>query len=284
MIPFFFGSYQKQLFGIYHPANSRDIMSHGVLLCPPVGHEHLRTYMAFRQLALQLSALGFDVLKFDYYGIGDSAGETEDGSVDIWIGDVQRAYQELKDMAGVQSISLVGLRLGATLAVEAVSTGLKAKNLVLWDPVVAGRDYIRELRELTKEVLNGTQANRLGNIEELVGFPYAAQNISLISNLDLLRVRFGGAKNTFLVLSEEKDEYLNLFTHIESTGCEVEKVVLNSLDSSEGSESKSYQEHEIQSMVAQWSSKADFNQALIDHFTISYISTLLKKQHDRKSI
>lgn len=277
MTPLFFGSRQQQLFGMYHPANSRNSMSHGVLLCPPVGQEHLRTYMAFRQLAIQLSSLGFDVLKFDYYGVGDSAGESEQGSIDVWIGDVKRAYQELKDMSGLQSVSIVGLRLGAALAAKAVSTGLKVKNLVLWDPVVKGHEYIRELRELTANVLNGCSDSELTHIEVLVGFPFATQNVASISNLDVSEIDLAAARNTFLILSENRHDYQELFTQLESSGRKVAKKTMNSIGIPDDPELKTRHEHETQSMIAQWSSKDEFDQALIAHVTISEISTILKK-------
>src|SRR5207249_11329319 len=48
-----------------------------------------------RQLAARLARLGLDVLRFDYYGTGDSAGQGEDATLHTCIEDVVRATEEL---------------------------------------------------------------------------------------------------------------------------------------------------------------------------------------------
>jgi hypothetical protein len=187
-------------------------------------------------------------------------------------------------MSGVQSVSIVGLRLGAALAAEAVSTGLKVKNLVLWDPVVKGLEYIREMRALTANVLNGYCTSDMAHTELLVGFLFATRNIASISNLDVLRLNLVEARKTFLILSEDRPDYQELFTQLESTGRKVVKKTLSAIGVPDDPESKRGHEHETQSMTGLWSSKDEFDQALIAHDTISEISTILKKRHNGKSI
>ena len=90
---------------------------------------------------------GRTALRLDYDGTGDSAGEQWDADrVAAWRGSVAYGADELRNM-GHHDITVVGLRLGATLALlEASSLG--ATRLVAWAPVVSGRRYVRELRML----------------------------------------------------------------------------------------------------------------------------------------
>jgi uncharacterized protein len=276
MNPFFFGSRNRQLFGVYHPAKRHPSCMHGVVLCPPIGQEYMRTHMAIRQLAIQLSSVGFDVLKFDYYGLGDSAGTSEEGNPDLWRDDVRTAYRELKDVSGMTSISIIGLRLGAALAAEATFTGLSVKNLLLWDPVVRGREYIEEMRKLTSGVLQGKEDHGPGDCETLVGFPFAARTISMLSAIDLMQIASAGKMNVFLVCSEGREEYGQLHRHIEASGHSVRMINLLEISKGASSEIQGGHIEEAEKMVAQWSDQDEFNQALIAHYAISEITSLLK--------
>ena len=58
---------------------------------------------------------GFDVLRFDYEGTGDSAGDlTEPDRVDAWLRNIERVVDEARELAGSSEVALVGLRIGAS--------------------------------------------------------------------------------------------------------------------------------------------------------------------------
>jgi pimeloyl-ACP methyl ester carboxylesterase len=96
-----------------------------------------------------LNKKGFPVLRFDYRGTGDSFGDLEDTSVSDWLEDISVAAEELKHTAQVDSISIVGLRLGGLLASAASSTNTKLKinRLILWDTLASGKDYQEDLNQ-----------------------------------------------------------------------------------------------------------------------------------------
>src|SRR5262245_54436859 len=106
MNPFFFGTSERQLFGAYEPAANgrRDA---GVVLCPPLGSEFLFAHPTYRLLARRLAAAGHHVLRLDYHGTGDSAGEFEDTHQPQWLDDIDMAIVELKDIAHVSRVALV---------------------------------------------------------------------------------------------------------------------------------------------------------------------------------
>src|SRR3954467_14174163 len=71
--------------GWYHaPAGrSRDLV---VVLCPPIGYEGICGYPVLVQIARTLAAGGLPVLRFDYHGTGDSAGDdTQPSRVQAWL-------------------------------------------------------------------------------------------------------------------------------------------------------------------------------------------------------
>ena len=80
-------------------------------------------YRVWRILAERLAGVGFDVLRFDYEGTGDSAGDPEEpGRLEAWIGNIERVVEEARALAGASEVALVGLRIGATLALQAAAS------------------------------------------------------------------------------------------------------------------------------------------------------------------
>ena len=76
----------------------------GVVLCPPLGYEYMSSYRTYRILADRLAALGFDVIRLDYDGTGNSSGHTEDsGRVPAWLCSIRYAMAETRRLAGSMS-------------------------------------------------------------------------------------------------------------------------------------------------------------------------------------
>jgi uncharacterized protein len=114
------------------------------LLCRPFGSEAIRASMFFRSLAARLSRDGCATLCFDYHGTGDAPGEGRHQSMQNWQQDILVADAYLRRSAGVMRSHWFGLALGATLAARAAlqaAPSSRPSQLVLWEPVVDGRDY-----------------------------------------------------------------------------------------------------------------------------------------------
>jgi pimeloyl-ACP methyl ester carboxylesterase len=183
MNPFFFGTGDRRLFGAYTPARASASPPRAAVLCNPWGQEYLRAHRTLRQLAGHLSRAGVDVLRFDYHGTGDSAGEPPDAALAAWHADVGMAIDELRDMTGVERVGLVGLRLGATLAAGVAAGRADVDRLVPWDPVVLGAEYVGELEaaasgpaagggvEVLGFVLTDAMARELRSVDLLAAIP-----------------------------------------------------------------------------------------------------------------
>jgi pimeloyl-ACP methyl ester carboxylesterase len=147
--PVVFGPAGRQLMGIYHAAEPDVALGTGVVLCNPLGYEAMCAHRTYRHLARRLAAAGFDVLRFDYQGTGDSSGRNDEPHrVRAWLDSIGAAIDELRAVAGVTSVDLFGVRLGATLAALAAGERRDIRGIVLWAPAVSGRAYVREHRAL----------------------------------------------------------------------------------------------------------------------------------------
>ena len=172
-MPLFFGPSQRPLFGAYHPAAQRG--DRGVVLCNPWGEEYLCAHPSLGLLARQLAGAGNHVLRFDYGGTGDSGGMATEGTLKTWRDDLEWALDEIRDLGDVRKIAIVGLRLGGTLAALAAAERKDVDRLVLWDPVVDGSDYVRELlhdpEKVTHSSAHADLARREGReVPEIGGF------------------------------------------------------------------------------------------------------------------
>ncbi|MDK9557685.1 alpha/beta hydrolase [Marinobacter sp. M216] len=145
MEAFYFGPSESYLFGAFHPRQGAS-RNEAIVLCNPFGQEYLRAHKSIRRLAINLASLGYPVLRFDYRGTGDSAGDISGVSADQWVTDIGHAIQELQDMAAVPRVALIGLRLGALLAAKATLENDQVSRLVMWDPVVDGSAYVEGIR------------------------------------------------------------------------------------------------------------------------------------------
>lgn len=118
--------------------------SSAVLIVPPLGYEYFSSHASLKRLADLLAARGFTVVRFDFHGNGDSAGLAWDPDrLGAWRSSVRDVLAAMRE-AGCTQIHAVGLRFGATMALEL--TGLA--SVVAWAPVVSGKRWMRELKML----------------------------------------------------------------------------------------------------------------------------------------
>jgi uncharacterized protein len=215
MNPFYFGTDERRLFGVYEAA-SRATTEHAVVLCHPWGADYIHAYRAMRQLAKMLTAKGIHTLRFDYFGTGDSAGDTTAGDLPGWETDIQSAIEELKDTAGTATVSLIGLRLGASLAANvAVRLGAQIRSLVLWDPVVSGTEHLAELHRAARTgwLMPRPAVARPageGGGHEITGFPLTEAMATAFSLIDLAALAPGLPDRTLIVISQPVGSHAGL--------------------------------------------------------------------------
>ena len=142
--PVWFGEAGQNVFGLYHaPAEGDGGLA--IVLCNPFGYEAMCTHRAYLHLALSLVRRGFPVLRFDYHGTGDSAGDDDDP--ERWTGwqrSVQAAIDKVRALSGCAHVGAFGARLGANLALAACADRHDVVAFALWGPFATGRAFLRE--------------------------------------------------------------------------------------------------------------------------------------------
>jgi alpha-beta hydrolase superfamily lysophospholipase len=184
---FYLTSQGHPLFAWLHTRQAGSNVDHGVVICPPIGHEQLHAHRTLRHLADALARQGTPTLRFDWHGTGDSAGQDEDPSrLATWQANVRDTVEWMRQELGCRHVSVIGMRLGATLAALA-SEDHDIDNLVLWAPVTNGRAYVREMKaiDLTSEYRPVTRPEDSSDIEAAgyVLSQLAAAELSLVNLL-----------------------------------------------------------------------------------------------------
>ncbi|MDO6461124.1 amino acid adenylation domain-containing protein [Granulosicoccaceae sp. 1_MG-2023] len=181
--PMYFGEGDGRLYGVYHAPAGAATPRAAVLLCQPFGHEYMRTHRSLRLLADKLAGLGFAVLRFDYRGTGDSAGNSEHVTFGQLERDTALAADTLRELSKRKKLSVVGVRHGAYLTPAAGADG----RVVLWDPVTDGRAALKAWRKLNGEALADLDRYRFkqhGDSDtELLGYHFSTALLGAIGAL-----------------------------------------------------------------------------------------------------
>lgn len=201
----YFGAEGRPLFGFYHPPKEGPWRGIGVVLCPPIGTDRTRSDRVYRHLAERLAEAGFACLRFDLFGTGDSGGdESSPGLLPAWLDDVGQAVEEVRARSGAKKVSLIGLRLGATLAMLHATDRSDVDSLVLWSPYVSGAAFVSEVTKLHKLYLRidpqlaGATPTRADG-EEALGMLLSRALIADLSKIDLLKTTRRPARRSLFI-------------------------------------------------------------------------------------
>ncbi len=177
-----FGLGTRELVGMLHEPARDGACRFGVLICPPFGQEGVRTHRMLRVLADRLARDGQHVLRFDYYGTGESLGDDEDATLEGSVRDVLLAAAELEHHAVCVRSVWIGLRLGGSAALlAAASTARPPDRLVLCDPVLDGSAYLQTLQDAHRETRRTSYSLRVwqppdesGGTFDAIGFGFGS--------------------------------------------------------------------------------------------------------------
>jgi len=216
----------RPLFVWHHPAGPAVRRGAGIVLCPALGYEYMSAYRTWRLLAGRLAALGFDTLRLDYDGTGNSAGGPLDADrVHAWLRSIAGATAEARRLSGTNRVALVGLRLGALLALQAAAADGDVDRLVLWSPFPSGRACLRELRALARlgvqddphETVDDPAINAEGHL-------IAADTAAAISAWTLGAVTARPAADALLVERDDRPANPSVEAHLRALGTRVEQM------------------------------------------------------------
>jgi pimeloyl-ACP methyl ester carboxylesterase len=160
-----------------------------VVICTAFSTDAAIGYRSLALLADQLAAAGYPALRFDYPGTGDSPDsglECGEGHWLAWKKSVHAAADWLHTATGAHRVVLCGLRIGATLAALAGAERDDVAGLLLFEPVVVGRSFVRQLR-LEAELLTGRRPGKADSFEHH-GLRFCASALDQMAAADLRQV------------------------------------------------------------------------------------------------
>jgi exosortase A-associated hydrolase 2 len=124
-----------------------------VLCVSPFAEEMNRSRRMWTLLAQALGARGVTVLIPDLFGTGESDGDFADARWELWLEDLRAVWRSaLAD--GAAQLSLVGVRLGALLALDfarrlrADKAEAQLQRIILWQPVLHGEQFATQFLRL----------------------------------------------------------------------------------------------------------------------------------------
>ena len=182
-------SNNEQLYTVVHsPSKNIEITrKHAVVICSPITNEHDTCYWAMRQLALRLSRLGFHVARFDYFATGNSSGLSQQLSLQTCVQNIVDIGQFIVEYSKSEKLTYIGLRLGAALA-SMSSVRQPPDHLILWDPVISGKNFLIELAMMHEKFLEKMKRTESHNHKlgrEYLGYPYSEDLIAELNQIQL---------------------------------------------------------------------------------------------------
>ncbi|MGD0988517.1 MAG: hydrolase 2, exosortase A system-associated [Candidatus Sulfotelmatobacter sp.] len=165
-ISFFLRGAAGNLFAMYYAPAEAEPDFGDILYVHPFAGEMFASRTVIAACARDLAAAGFGVLTVDLYGCGDSSGDFSDARWEIWRDDLVAAVQWLQAQ-GRDRLSLWGLRLGALLATDfAAYSRLDFERIILWQPVVTGRNMLTQFFRMNLDEADTLVADRLTSPEQ----------------------------------------------------------------------------------------------------------------------
>lgn len=161
MEAFFLPAAQGQRLCVFYAPPPDVALRGSVIYIPPFAEELNRCRRMASLQARALALAGFATLQIDLIGCGDSSGDFGEATWDAWLDDIDLARQWLVRRCDVP-LWLWGARAGCLLAAQSAARNIGvAARLLMWMPVVSGRQHLQQFLRLRmmSEVVRGNQGN-----------------------------------------------------------------------------------------------------------------------------
>lgn len=224
----FFREGDRPLFGMMYRPESKGVTSdspprhrRGVVVCGSLFEEKFWCERVLSNLGRHLADRGYEVLVFDYFGYGNSSGQSIDVDVNSLEQDVDDACALLA-ASGVTHISLLGVRWGAALACRTAREDVDSIFLInpvkKWYPEfkkalranVAGQYAIFRKTEMTREEIieelsSGGDCLRSGyRMNNLEGYYFSRSFLEQSQKMEIPSEIHGAVKTVTVFTIPEK--------------------------------------------------------------------------------
>ena len=113
-----------------------------VLLVGPFASERQNSYLPWVRWARYLAARRFEVLRYDYRGVGESLGRFEEATFKDWSDDLQVLGEWFMNREPALPLLVHGLEIGGLLASSSFQSGM-GNALLLWSPPADANQALR---------------------------------------------------------------------------------------------------------------------------------------------
>ena len=142
--PLYINCGNNNIFAVIHtPDNIAN--KKGIIFIHPYAEEKQRVDRILVNCARQLCSNGYFVMRFDFFGCGDSEGNFEELSYESQLSDLRIVTKFFVKATGVEKIFLFGVRLGSNIAIQYAGVDNNITNIILWSPIINGADYAETL-------------------------------------------------------------------------------------------------------------------------------------------
>ena len=164
---FFLPASSGQRFCLLHQPDAQMARRGAVVYVHPFAEEMNKSRRMAALQAKAMAAAGYAVLQIDLHGCGDSSGDFCDASWESWVGDVTLACDWLQQRYD-SDLWLWGLRTGCLLACEAAARIKTSSQLLLWQPVLSGKQFLQQFLRLkiASEMLGGDSKGLMDRLRE----------------------------------------------------------------------------------------------------------------------
>jgi len=202
------------------------------VLAPPFAEEEKSARRVLTEVASLFERRGEASLLFSFRGQGDSGGDFAQMSLDDWRDDLASAIEEAKRRAPSATIGVLGVRLGASLALQVAARRDDVARLILIEPLLSGRSFLSQqlMRQKIRAGLTGSTSDTASGeapFDDLDGWPLGAKMKSDFHALDLARdtPRFVGEVRVFQI-GPKAEVALPLRAFADELGAPVEAIVM----------------------------------------------------------
>lgn len=193
--PLFLDSSLGKIFVIQYKPDGEPLGS--VIFVPPFAEEMNKCRPMMTRQARRLAELGFSSIVFDLYGTGDSDGDFGEAAWGDWVADLY-SVAKLTEFASNRPVWLIGIRLGAHIALELLRDGsVPIDGAIFWNAVTKGKIFMNQFlrlklaSELTVETEQRQTVNELrdelanNKTIEIAGYDVGNEIVTTIDKLDL---------------------------------------------------------------------------------------------------
>jgi len=198
--PFFM---EREVFAVWRGAPNAQ---RAWILAPPFAEEEKSARRVLTEIASLFAERSEPSLLFSFRGQGDSGGDFAQMSLEDWQGDLTSAIEETKRRAPAATIGVLGVRLGASLALQVAARRDDVAELVLIEPLLSGKNFLSQqlMRQKIRAGLTGSASSNEKEgapFDDLDGWPLGVRMKSDLNALDLGNdtPRFAGKTRVFQI-------------------------------------------------------------------------------------